>query len=195
MLPDLGLIGPAQSGKDSVARVLVEDYGYTRVAFADALREVALAANPVIHIDRTGPYRLSETVDEFGWEAAKARPEVRRLLQDLGVAVRQYVDPQAWVRAGMAKAEVAHAGGRPCVFTDLRFLNEAHAIRVGLGGFLVRVRRPRSEALSGALASHVSETELAGYPAQYTITNDGSLDDLARAVHATIRNISILEPA
>jgi dephospho-CoA kinase len=34
----IGLTGYAQSGKDTVANILVENYGYQRVAFADPIR-------------------------------------------------------------------------------------------------------------------------------------------------------------
>lgn len=196
MLPDLGLLGLAQSGKDTVARILVDDYGYRRVAFADALKAVALATDPIViegAADKA-TLRLSRMVDAFGWEGAKAYPEVRRFLQHLGVAVRTHAGPGVWIDAALDNADTAHAIGVPCVFTDVRFLNEVHAIRSTLGGFLLRVRRTRSESfLDGSLAAHVSETELVDYHAAYTIENNGSLEDLTNAVHETMARITILE--
>ena len=47
----LGLVGRKQSGKDTFAQRLVEEHGYTRLAFADPLKAVALAANPIVHTD------------------------------------------------------------------------------------------------------------------------------------------------
>ena len=38
----IGLTGYAQAGKDSVANSLVQNYGYTRVAFADKIKELLL---------------------------------------------------------------------------------------------------------------------------------------------------------
>ena len=35
----IGLTGYAQSGKDTVASILVEKYGYRRIAFADKIRD------------------------------------------------------------------------------------------------------------------------------------------------------------
>ena len=37
----LGLMGKAQSGKDTVADILEKDYGFIRLAFADAVRRTA----------------------------------------------------------------------------------------------------------------------------------------------------------
>ena len=39
----IGLSGYAQSGKDTVANILVQHYGYKRVAFADKIRECLFA--------------------------------------------------------------------------------------------------------------------------------------------------------
>lgn len=39
----VGLTGVARSGKDTVGRMLVERYGFTRVAFADGLKSMAAA--------------------------------------------------------------------------------------------------------------------------------------------------------
>ena len=35
----IGLTGYAQSGKDTLASILVEKYGYSRVAFGDKIRD------------------------------------------------------------------------------------------------------------------------------------------------------------
>ena len=39
----IGLYGPPRSGKDTVAQFLVEEDGFTRLSFADALRDIAYA--------------------------------------------------------------------------------------------------------------------------------------------------------
>ena len=44
----VGLSGYARSGKDEAAKVLVEEFGFTRVAFADKLREVLYVAGGAI---------------------------------------------------------------------------------------------------------------------------------------------------
>mgnify|MGYP006283771541 FL=1 len=41
----IGLTGYAQSGKDTVASLLVEHYGYERVAFADKIRSFLYEMN------------------------------------------------------------------------------------------------------------------------------------------------------
>lgn len=169
-LPHIGLVAPAQSGKDTVGALLGRLAGYTRVAFADAVRESMLAIDPLV----CAGARLSDLVDTVGWDNAKRIQEVRRLLQAHGDATRRILGGDAWLRIGMAKAGAA---GGPCVFTDVRYRNEAEAIRAA-GGVIVRVDRPSRPYAEHSLARHVSETELADYRQDFTVLNDGTLTQL-----------------
>lgn len=183
-LPNLvGLIGRKRSGKDSVALEMRRLGRYHRVAFADALKEVALALDPTISSSFVNyePRRLSFYVDSFGWEAAKEHNEVRRTLQRLGVAVREHVSPTAWVDVVAGKADELRLQGERVVVTDVRFPNEAKAIRHD-GGVLLRVTRPGLPQDD----LHISETALDNYPHDVLIENDGTLEDLHRKVRTTL---------
>ena len=182
----LGLIGPAQSGKDTFAERLVEAHGYTRVAFADPLKAVAYAID--LDLRHT---TLRHLVDEFGWDEAKRDPRVRAFLQNVGSAVRDHADRDIWLNG--AKEEVAAAHG-PVVITDVRYFNEADWIADRLpGGALVRVVRSVSQernALQGELAQHASETELATYPAEFTAYNDSTIARLHRQADTIARLVA-----
>ena len=133
--PLVGLVGYAQSGKDTFAQYL----GYQRLAFADALKELALAAHPALRM----------SVPEKGWEwVKKDLPGGREFLQDLGVGVRDVLGADTWVRAAFAKYDPT----LPTVFTDVRFPNEIEAIR-GRGGVIVRIERVGHQPPN----NHVSE--------------------------------------
>lgn len=151
------LSGPAQSGKDTLASVLVNDYGWTRIAFADPLKEMALAIDPWIPdpVDPLLWYRLSDLVNQVGWELSKKHyPEVRRFLQKLGTdAVRTHT-PDYWVDIAVQRATEA---GTSVVFTDARFPNECQAIRER-GGFNIAIES--DVKLDGENAAHVSENAL-----------------------------------
>ena len=54
----IGLSGYAQSGKDEVAKVLVEDYGYKRVAFADKIKAPLLMTHGEAD-DNTGTFPIN----------------------------------------------------------------------------------------------------------------------------------------
>lgn len=174
--PLIGLVGRKRVGKDTVASRLVEAHGFRRFAFADLLREAALALDPIVGIDEWveeldprnrghRDIRLSEVVAEYGWEGAKEWPEVRRTLQNYGVAIRR-ADLDFWIRPVMA-AIAAHPG--PAVITDVRFPNEARAVEAA-GGRLIRITRPGLDESD----THESETALDGYRTVSAITNDGT---------------------
>lgn len=185
--PLIGMIGKKRSGKDTVAKTLIDRHGFKRYAFADPMRSALLDLNPYLapvaypgSLTTTDPVRLADYVDALGWEMAKENPEVRRLLQNYGVSVREHVQPDAWVTATTRKVAADLDEGRPVVITDVRFPNEAEAI-TAFGGYLVRVHRP------GLLSTdtHISEVALDGYTADRDIYNDGSLAELERKVSLT----------
>lgn len=177
-VPLVGLIGKKRSGKDTFARGLIER-GYERFAFADNLKASVLAVDPLVfsavrqssgfrELPQSGPIRLSAVVERNGWEAAKERPEVRRLLQHYGVAIRD-LDEDFWVRSAMQQAQAAPLA----VLTDVRFPNEVAAVQ-SAGGVIVRVTRPGLVSTD----EHVSETALDDYDADVTVSNEGTADDL-----------------
>lgn len=172
----VGLVGKARAGKDTAAATLVA-LGWQRVAFADPLRDMAYAVDPHIEIAGNRGHsflRLSAVVDAVGWEKAKSYPDVRRFLQRLGSdGVRDHLGADLWVAAAMARVD------RPTVFPDVRFPNEADAIRAR-GGIIVRV--VRREHLTGEQADHPSETALDGLEPDATVCNDGTIADLQAAI-------------
>ncbi len=188
----LGLSGYARSGKDEVAKILVAEHGYTRVAFADKLRDVLYALDPVVNPTpekyfsggRLGPKRLQDVIAEFGWDGYKEsqyKDEIRRLLQRLGTeAGRQTLWDSIWIDAAFANVPP----DAKVVVTDCRFVNEADAIRER-GGLVVRIHRPGVKALN----DHASETSLDAYNFDAHIHNDGTLEDLRQKVNRAILDV------
>lgn len=111
----VGLCGYAGSGKDTAALGLVRA-GWTRVAFADPLKDVALI---------------------LGWDGEK-NAAGRRLLQHIGEGLRKHVDDEVWIRAMLRRASAVEGD---VVVTDVRYPNEATALR-RRHGYLVRIDRP-----------------------------------------------------
>lgn len=172
----IGLTGHKEAGKDTAAQCLI-DQGYVRIAFADPLRKMALAIDPLI--GHTFPHlRLAEMVNEIGWDQAKRHVEVRRFLQRLGTeAGRAVLGPDVWVEA--ADREAGHH--ERVVFTDVRFDNEASYIRRN-GGIVVEIVRP------GKIGDgHESEKGISRYLIDERIVNSGSIarlhDELLSAVY------------
>ena len=173
----IGLVGYSQSGKDTVADILVKNYGYTRVAFADKIREFLYGLNPMVACSPTG--YLQDLVNLVGWDAAKQEPQVRRLLQDLGNSARKTIDENVWVTLALGNIDV----NQRVVITDVRFENEAIMIKF-MGGQLWRVKRVGV----GPVNDHVSESELEGYKVNQIFVNNGTIEDLEALIKTRMNN-------
>lgn len=185
----VGLSGYARSGKDEAAKVLSE-FGFIRVAFADKLREVLYALNPIVFqtwerknevfLDAEPLTRyVQDVIEEYGWDGYKESlygNEIRRLLQRLGTeAGRQALWDSIWIDAAFA--------GLPedakVVVTDCRFPNEAEEV-TKRGGQIWRISR----AGVGPANQHPSETSMDNWPWDLEIKNDGTLEEFQQTIRS-----------
>lgn len=182
-IPLIGLCGYAQVGKDTAASLLI-NAGWERVAFADKLRDVLYAMNPIVGSFDDGEWpffrddqddvRVRGIVDACGWDEAKTSAvEIRQLLQRLGTeAGRENIDNNIWVGLGEDKIEAAFPN--PVVVTDCRFQNELALIK-RRKGTLVWIDRPGVEPAN----AHASEHSVSRSDCDLVLDNDGSIEDLA----------------
>lgn len=173
----IALSGYARSGKDEAAKVLVEEFGFVQVAFADKLREMLYALNPMCGrgwdtSDRPVVY-VQDVIDEYGWGGYKETEhgtEIRRLLQRLGTeAGRQTLWDSIWIDAALTGPDE----DAKVVVSDARFFNEFDAVR-DRGGYIWRIER---EGI-GPANDHPSETEAVGYDKfSLFLHNNGTLEE------------------
>ncbi|MFI2213024.1 hypothetical protein [Streptomyces sp. NPDC020141] len=185
---NIGIIGRARVGKDTAGQWLVDNRGYRRVAIADPLKDVALKLDPIVSSGVGGDLRLSHVMDAgHGWDGAKDRfPEVRRTLQELGSAVRA-LDEDFWLRQALTKVQSANEAGVPCVITDVRYPNEAAALRRA-GFHLIYIHRPDVEHLT-----HESEGALTARDADHVVINNESLGSFHREIWLIADRIQRIE--
>jgi hypothetical protein len=164
----IGLSGYARSGKDTVAQYLVEENGFKRLAFADTIKHFLLTVNPLIE----DGHRLNEIVQMYGWEVAKSKIEVRRLLQETGVTARQMFGEDFWVEQTFAEADPTSN----YVISDVRFPNEADYIK-DLAGSVWRINRWGVAPIN----KHESEIAMDMYPFDIILDNDGTIKKLQTA--------------
>ena len=164
----IGIAAKARSGKDSVASVLIENCGYMRYGFSDPIKR-ALAD------------WMGLSVIEI--EMRKREDAIRKALQFIGTDVgRKMLGKDIWINYLKPRAMGALKIGYCVVVPDVRFCNEADAIR-DWGGVVWGVRRPNNEdELKGDLALHASESEVELITPDQMFVNDGSVDDLRTAV-------------
>ena len=93
---------------------------------------------------------------------------VRELLQKFGTAIRNEVCDDFWVKACLKDYDK----NDNWIISDVRFKSEAKGIK-DLEGIIVRVNREGAGA-----GNHISEIDLDDYSFDYVINNDGDMEDL-----------------
>lgn len=179
----IALIGKARAGKDSVADLLAEHYGFTKYAFGTALK------------------RYYHTL--FGEEDGKPREGY----QWFGQTMRER-DPDIWVRHLFDEKIGDQQDIRSCmglapilpVITDVRQQNEYDRCRAE-GYTIIRVEADDTTRLERMRAAgdrfniddlkHDTETQLDAFEADYTVDNGAgvTLDDLKRQVDAIMAQL------
>lgn len=179
----VALGGYAGSGKDEIGRILVENHGFRRTAFADKVRKMARAIDPYVELFVGGYVRLSTILPEedtsAAWSEVKKFTDVRRLLQRIGTeAGREVLWPSIWIDSTLSEI----SEDEDVVITDARFINEFEAVENRDDGVTWRVRRPGT----GPLNDHPSETEQDQWDPFMYIENDSTLDALAETVRYSL---------
>ena len=120
----IGLGYRARAGKDTVGAYLVEHHGFTRIAFADILRDIA-------------GLLTGEDAYDLGFKERACVFDMTggQLLQ--GLSILRQLDPDIFIKAALPKIMSAERA----VITDCRFLNEARALKA-LGAYLWEIQRP-----------------------------------------------------
>lgn len=188
----IGVTGYKRTGKSTVCRLLVEHFGFTQYGFADPLRDMARAINPVIslegapahvldllrhHAFHVNEWRYADLEHVLGYEVAKDIPDFRRFLQRLGTeGVRATFGPNAWVDA-LARRVAADGTTRVCI-SDVRFFSEAAWVQ-RQGGVIWRTHRPGI----GGDDTHASENDVPRLPADLEFVAN-TIDELAESVFA-----------
>lgn len=187
-VPLIGLIGLKRSGKDTAAQGLIQD-GWTRMAFADPLKEMSQKLRGVwvqvpagVELDAVVPSvgggligrgggfaQYHYVVDALGMEKVKELiPDVRTLLQTLGTdCVRGTFGSTAWVDITKRKVREALSRGESVVLTDVRFDEEFDLVQL-LGGVTIGVWRGDFDSLCDVLDD---EADLVGGDAHESETN------------------------
>lgn len=168
----VAFIGLRRSGKDSAAQALVQQ-GWQLVRFADGLKEMLRAYFRYVGV-------CPDDIEAMIEGHLKEEPThllggktTRWAMQSLGTEWgREMIYPDLWVNSVLAHASLYHN----VVLSDCRFPNEAEAVRQQ-GGKLIRIER------AGLVVdTHPSEQLIATIPADFTIFNDSTLDDLRNKV-------------
>lgn len=182
----IGLTGYKESGKSTTANILVDRYGFTRLSFGTALKQMVRRINPVVSYDPAEHklLTLSEVAhaDVDDTQLKKSYPEYRRFLQRLGTEGIRKVDGDFWIRCLLNTMKQHLAEGRHnFVIDDCRFPNEAQ--------FIHQIRDSRLWQIDGRVGQvgdHESESYVGKLGESAVVGNHGDYDDLAKSVERQI---------
>lgn len=167
----IGIAAKAQSGKSTVAGMLQRCGAYTELSFASPIREFVAGL-----LGCTVPELEPIKEDVIPW----CGKSPRQLMQTLGTEWgRKMISESFWIDQAMQRVQREWANGKMVVISDVRFDNEAEAIRKA-GGCILHLSRPNG---ARTVAQHLSEAGVERRPGDYTIVNDGSLHLLERRVN------------
>jgi hypothetical protein len=164
-------------GKDTVANRLVDKHGFTRMSFADPLKE---ACRIIFHFSDAQLYGDKKEVMDNRWGKTP-----RQILQMMGTdAVRNIIDREVWVKSLQIKIDTmvrANPGKQlKIAVPDVRFPNEADAILAMDGGAVWKVTRVQP---TNEFSYHASEVALDQYNKWSSVLiNDSSMAELYKRV-------------
>ena len=201
----IALTGLAGTGKDTAADILATHCGFTKLAFADALRtEVQAAFNvPAELLTRrdlkempTAALAFVECTDmgfigavariemmrgrALTWSWMEAQRSPREVLQLWGTEYRRAQRINYWLEALRQSITQRHAldGRTRFCISDCRFENEAAMIRA-MGGVVWQITRDGVQSVEG---QHASATDGTRLNPSVVIDNSGTLHSLREAV-------------
>lgn len=200
----IGLVGLIGSGKGTVADILVRKHGFTKMAFADSLKDATAQVfgwdRNLLEGDTPESREFRECPDPFWSKKFGYDFTPREALQRLGTeSIRNVFDENTWVYAVQRRIE--NLINKNVVLADTRFPNEIESIR-NMHGAVIHIKRGPDPEWYDTLINfynagpvrdpddvhifmqevfpkvHVSEYAWVGTPTNYILYNDSSLDEL-----------------
>ena len=204
MINLIGLHGKKRAGKDTVYSILNDylEFSVKRDGFADRLKLSAIRCFAP-DADLEGAIEVANMLKEKGSlillnEETQDSLSItgREYLQNYGTeAHRDVFDKDFWISAVLPDLDDKLNFGRKdeepwhlLVITDVRFPNEAEAVRKA-GGVIWHVVRPGEDDED----THASEIPLPDDLINFTIKNDGSLEDLEETVRKAWNLLPVLK--
>jgi hypothetical protein len=179
----IGLCGSQGSGKDTVANILISEYGFVKLTFASTLKDVVailFSWSRDLLEGLTEESRLwRETVDDF-WSEKLSIPNFtpRKALQMIGTDLfRLHFNNDIWISIVENKISTILKNNPKTniIISDCRFANEFSLIKQFPDSHIITILRVKN---STNKIAHSSETEWINYNFDAILQNDNSIDDL-----------------
>lgn len=203
----IGICGFIGCGKGTVGDILVDEYGFTKLSYADRLKDTVAVMfdwdREMIEGNTPESRAWRETPDEWWSEELGYEFTPRMAMQRVGTdCMRKGLDEQVWVK--FVKKTIQDNPETNYVIPDVRFFNERDLI-LELKGEIWRVKRgPDPEWAPKAISDnrydtewmkdypevHESEWRWLDYQTEFSkiIPNDSGLEELKKHVYHAMRD-------
>lgn len=172
----IAICGAKRSGKDVLAKYLINLYNYEKLSFAEplkkAVKELFNFNDIQVGIDEENAIGNEKDIIDDRWGITP-----RKALQYFGTEIMQYKMNELIPNinrgffADILLSKIVE--NKNYVISDLRFLHEYEKIK-GLNIVIIKVVRP---SLVKIRDIHISENEYEQIPCNIEILNEGTIDD------------------
>ena len=172
----IGIHGPLESGKDTVATTIVNKYPklYRQYAFAWPIKKACKIIFGFSDEDMNDRVLKERIHPVWGISPRKA-------MQLLGTEYgRDMINKDIWVMRAEAEIKSNSDEGLGTIISDVRFDNEAKILR-SRNGVIIHIQRPDLNKEKDVY-KHGSEQGIQKEKGDYVIINDGSLDEFKNNV-------------
>lgn len=201
----IGICGLIGCGKGTAADILVEEHNFTKLSFADKLKDGVATVfgwdRAMLEGDTADSREWRETQDDFWTKETKRTVTPRLVLQEFGTdCMRNGFFDGIWV--SLVKQELLENPTKNFVIPDVRFDNEASMIKK-LNGKVWRVRRGADPVWFRMYQDigvepkdvHKSEWAWANINFDAVIDNQGTLEELKSQVQDRLVSNELLASA
>jgi len=194
----IALCGFHGAGKDTLANILVEKFGYTKISFAGILKDVVAIIfdwdREMLEGNTTKSRLWREEIDTW-WANRLNIPKLtpRWILQHIGTDVlRNHFHKDIWIAC--IEKKISKLAG--VVITDARFENEINTIK-NLGGIIIHIRNEKIPYWYDSVINgydkppnniHPSEYSWIYNKHDYEIENIGTIKDLENKIFSLLNN-------
>lgn len=192
----IGLCGAQGVGKDTIGDILVSEYGFTKITFAAALKDVVsiLFSWPRDLLEGiTEESRLwRETIDMYWSEKMGVSGFTpRKALQYVGTdLLRRQLYDNIWVNIVENKISMLLSLNQETniVITDCRFINEFNMIKKFSGSQIFKIVKDVGIQLTNT--NHSSEVDWQNYNFDRILYNNKTVSDLKLQIKSIINAIN-----
>ncbi len=206
----IGICGLINSGKDTIANTLINEYSFKKDSFASSLKDIL---SILFNWDRsllegdTEESRNWRNQVDIWWSEKLNIPDFtpRKAMQLIGTdSIKNNFNNNIWVYTVLKRLENSKENEN-IVITDCRFPSEIEAIRKK-GGIIIRVIRnlpiwydlglkasngcKRSIQKCNELNIHSSEYSHLSIKEDHTIYNDGNINELQNKIRILISSLN-----